>query len=104
MPSTGTRGSAPVSPLNRTGQLFQQQLREKQTRDAAKDVDIAAVKRQAFSDGRAEGVTYGFTEGWNALGHLLIEAGAITEDRLLAIVNAPADDASDTGYPAEALA
>lgn len=95
MPATAQRGHAPISPMNRTGQIYQEQLRAKQARDAAKDVDIDQVKRQEYLRGHSDGVTYGFTEGWNALGELLIESGFITEDRLLEIVNSIEDEPGD---------
>ena len=92
---TAQRGHAPVSPMNRTGQIFQQQIREKQARDAAKDVDIDQVKRQAYRDGYGKGFEEGFSNGWTALGELIIESGVITEERLLELVNTDEGDGED---------
>lgn len=80
MPSTGTRGRTPVSPadqinpsvtsprhgargrnkspLDLTGRRHEELVRAKQARDAAQNVDLGEVKRQA----RAEG----FDAGWDA--------------------------------------
>jgi len=54
---TGPRGSAPVSPRDLTGRKARDLLREKQAREAASNevIDLAAIKRRAFEDGRSAG-------------------------------------------------
>jgi hypothetical protein len=62
--------------MNRTGQLFAQQLREKQAKDAAETADVHEVRRQA----RLEGWEAGFTAGWDALAAHLVAEGILAPD------------------------
>jgi hypothetical protein len=66
--------------MNRTGKIFQQQLRDKQARDAVADLDIAAVQRAAHERGRSEGFEAGYVAGWDALAAHLVETGVLDSD------------------------
>lgn len=88
MPATGRRGATPVSPMNRTGKLFQAQLREKQAKDAAKEIDINEVRQQARLAGYREGFDQGFIAGWDALAQHLVDEGVLDADE-------PTDDSED---------
>ncbi len=89
MAATGTRGSQPVSPANRTGKVFQQQLREKKARDEARGIDISEVRRQARTEGFDAGYDMGFAAGWDALAAYLADEGILVPD------DAEPDDAED---------
>ena len=80
MAQTGQRGSTPVSPANRTGKLYQQQLRDKKARDEATSIDINEVRRQAYAEGHAAGWEAGFQRGWDSLAEHLVETGVLDAD------------------------
>jgi ribosomal protein S11 len=82
MMQTGHRGSAPVSPTNRTGAIYAAQLREKQSRDAAKNevIDVAKIKAKAFEVGREEGYAKGLGDGWDACIRALVAEGILDPD------------------------
>jgi hypothetical protein len=98
MPTTslaGDRSRRARNPRDTTGIRYAQQHAEHDATKAAEKLDINEVRRTEYLRGHSEGVTYGFTEGWNALGNLLIESGAITEERLLEIVNTADEDRAE---------
>jgi hypothetical protein len=76
MTATGQRGSTPVSPMNRTGKIFQRQQREAVAKKAATSIDINEVKHQAW----LEGFDQGFTAGWDALAQHLVDEGVLDAD------------------------
>jgi flagellar biosynthesis/type III secretory pathway protein FliH len=75
------------NPRDITGREYARQNAEQQAKKAEANLDINEVRRQASAAGYEKGSREGFIDGWNALGNLLIESGAITEERLLEIVN-----------------
>jgi hypothetical protein len=67
------RGTAPVSPGNRTGRIYQKQLREKQARDAASTGD-------RFKAGLDQGFSAGYDAGVQAVIRQLQAEGIIGPD------------------------
>jgi hypothetical protein len=55
-------------------------LADKAARDAAKDIDVNEVRRQARTEGFAAGYDQGFADGWDALAAHLVETGVLDAD------------------------
>lgn len=66
MAQTGQRGSTPVSPANRTGKLYQQQLREKQARDEAASASPEQTRREVYTAVFDATWPRAFEAGWKA--------------------------------------
>lgn len=80
-PRQGDRSRASrVSPRNITGRKYAELHAEKAARDAAKDTDIAEVRRTEYLRGHDEGFVRGFTVGWDTLAAHLVEEGILDAD------------------------
>jgi len=80
---TSPRAGAPGrnrSPQDVTGRKHAEQLREKAARDAAKNIDIPALKRAEFRRGFEEGYAKGLEAGWDALAAHLVAEGILDPD------------------------
>lgn len=84
------------SPRDRTG-IVGQQLAARAAADkkAAKltDDDLVLIKHEARRQGREAGFTEGFRSGWSAALNLVIDAGLLSEDQVLALVNSTEGEA-----------
>jgi len=90
---TGQRGQTPVSPMNRTGRIFQEQQREQEARKHGGDLDVAAIRKEA----RLAGFHQGFDAGANWAFETMANAG-INVEEVLALDDGDQDD--DAGEPA----
>jgi len=90
---TGPRGTSPVSPRDLTGSRARVLLKEKADREKSAEIDVAAIKRDAFRAGFDAAWEPAYLAGWNALAETMANAG-IDVDAVLDLDDEHQDDES----------
>jgi hypothetical protein len=79
-PLAGNRTHRTRNPRDITGREYQRLHAEEDAKKAAENLDIAAVRRAALTEGHAQGYEAGFVAGWDALAAHLVEVGVLAPD------------------------
>ena len=79
-PLAGNRTHRTRNPRDVTGAQYQRLHAEQKAKEDAANLDIAAVRRAALTEGHAQGYEAGFTAGWDALAEHLVSEGILDPD------------------------
>jgi len=87
-PPQGDRTRA-RNPRDITGTKAAQLLKDKQAREELANLDIHAIRHDAYTKGRADGFTAGFEQGWDSLAAHLVEIGILDPDDEPEVLGSP---------------